>query len=35
MTHTDIITFDYCELDIISGDILLVDHVTENAINLE
>ena len=31
-TYTDIITFDYCELDIISGDIFIsVDRVTENA----
>ena len=31
-TYTDIITFDYCELDIISGDIFVsVERVTENA----
>ena len=31
-TYTDIITFDYCEGDIISGDIFVsVERVTENA----
>ena len=31
-SYTDIITFDYCELDIISGDIFVsVERVTENA----
>jgi len=30
--YTDIITFDYCELDIISGDVFVsVERVTENA----
>ena len=31
-TYTDIITFDYCEGDIISGDIFVsIERVTENA----
>ena len=31
-TYTDIITFDYCEGDIISGDVFVsVERVTENA----
>ena len=31
--YTDIITFDYCEGDIVSGDIFIsVERVTENAI---
>ena len=31
-TYTDIITFDYCEADIINGDIFVsVDRVSENA----
>ena len=31
-TYTDIITFDYCEVEIISGDIFIsVERVTENA----
>ena len=32
-SYTDIITFDYCEGDIVSGDIFIsVERVTENAI---
>ena len=32
--YTDIITFDYCEGDSISGDLLIsIDRVKENAIN--
>ncbi len=31
-TYTDIITFDYCEDDIVNGDIIIsVERVTENA----
>ena len=31
-THTDIITFDYCEGDIINGDVFIsVERVAENA----
>jgi len=31
-TYTDIITFDYCEEDLISGDIFVsIERVTENA----
>ncbi len=34
--YTDIITFDYCEGDIISGDIYIsVDRVLENSVDLE
>lgn len=30
--YTDIITFDYCEADVISGDLMLsVDRIKENA----
>ncbi len=35
-TYTDIITFDYCEGKIISGDIMIsVDRVEENALKLK
>src|SRR5690554_7924221 len=32
--YTDIITFDYCEMDFISGDLLIsIDRVNDNAKN--
>jgi probable rRNA maturation factor len=34
--HTDVITFDYCEKNKISGDLFLgVEQITENAIKLK
>ena len=33
--YTDIITFDYCEMDVVSGDLFIsVDRVKDNAENL-
>lgn len=35
-TFTDIITFDYCENDVVSGDIFIsIDRVKENAIKFD
>lgn len=35
-TYTDVITFDYCEEDLVSGDIFIsIERIKENALKME